>query len=318
MQGRDENAESVAVDIALACFNGAQYLPPLLDSLRAQTHDRWNLVARDDQSSDVTTSILLAFQKESENSQIVPSDTNLGAVKNFEQALLHTTADYILLADQDDVWREDKVELCLGGIRALEKAHGKQTPALYFTDLEVVDENLAVQHPSFWAYEKIQVESCHSLGRLLVRNTSPGCSMILNRALLEKALPLPDEVVMHDWWLLLVAALFGKIDYSPEATVRYRQHGQNVEGAKRRSLLEKSFRFVFKYAEIKSATRATQSQAQSLLDAYGDTLDFDARETLMAYCNSRRESGLKHRWRCYRQGISSRGLISNLGLYWVL
>ena len=52
------------------------------------------------------------------------------------------------------------------------------------------------------------------------------------KALLEAALPVPEQAVMHDWWLALHAGFLGRLRPMPERFVSYRQHGANVIGAK--------------------------------------------------------------------------------------
>ena len=42
----------------------------------------------------------------------------------------------------------------------------------------------------------------------------------------------PDKLVMHDHWIALVAVFFGKIVFLDEATLSYRQHGDNSCGAR--------------------------------------------------------------------------------------
>jgi hypothetical protein len=54
---------------------------------------------------------------------------------------------------------------------------------------------------------------------------------MINRRLLELACPVPREVLMHDWWLALLAAASGGIGFIPMPLVKYRQHGGNVLGA---------------------------------------------------------------------------------------
>ena len=56
--------------------------------------------------------------------------------------------------------------------------------------------------------------------------------MACNRALLEIALPISEDAVMHDWWLALCAGYFGRLAFIPEKLVKYRQHGANTIGAK--------------------------------------------------------------------------------------
>ena len=56
--------------------------------------------------------------------------------------------------------------------------------------------------------------------------------MACNRALLEIALPISNQAVMHDWWLALCAGYFGRLAFMPEKLVLYRQHEDNTIGAK--------------------------------------------------------------------------------------
>ena len=72
-----------------------------------------------------------------------------------------------------------------------------------------------------------------AINRLLVQNNVTGCTMMINRPLLEKALKLSNisAIAMHDWWFSLVASLFGEISFIDQATIKYRQHGDNVVGA---------------------------------------------------------------------------------------
>jgi hypothetical protein len=98
------------------------------------------------------------------------------------------------------------------------------------SDLRVVAKNLEPVADSFWAFSQIRPEKNH-LRHLVFRNTVTGCAMMCNRALLERALPIPPDAVMHDHWLALCASVFGRIGVEPRALVLYRQHGENAIGA---------------------------------------------------------------------------------------
>ena len=54
--------------------------------------------------------------------------------------------------------------------------------------------------------------------------------MLLNRALIDRATPLPDTIALHDWWLVLVASAFGSIDVVEQPLILYRQHDGNQLG----------------------------------------------------------------------------------------
>ncbi|WP_262414777.1 hypothetical protein [Paraburkholderia sp. UCT2] len=65
----------------------------------------------------------------------------------------------------------------------------------------------------------------------LLSNHVPGCAMLVNRAALERALPFPPGVAMHDWWLAMVVASFGEIRHVAAPDLKYRQHDGNAVGA---------------------------------------------------------------------------------------
>ena len=68
--------------------------------------------------------------------------------------------------------------------------------------------------------------------QIAIQNNVVGCSVAFNKALLEKALPIPENIVMHDWWIALVASMTGKVVFDPNPLILYRQHDLNTIGAK--------------------------------------------------------------------------------------
>jgi glycosyltransferase involved in cell wall biosynthesis len=227
------------IDILLATYNGAAYLEEQLASIEAQTHPNWRLIARDDGSSDLTPEMLAAFRVRYPERVTILRDGegNLGLVQNFSRLMEASTAPYATFCDQDDVWLAEKLSLCLERILELEVQHGSDKPLLVFTDLTVVDEELKVIHPSFWQYQGLRPERCNDLNRLLLQNVVTGCTALMNRSLVRKAGPLPRSAIVHDWWVALVAAGFGRSRSVSQPTVLYRQHPENRIGAKSATLL---------------------------------------------------------------------------------
>jgi glycosyltransferase involved in cell wall biosynthesis len=231
-QGRASSAEAKAgprVSIALATYNGHKYLGDLLKSLRAQTWPQLDIVVFDDASSDNTVEIIEAHQ-ERLNLKITVNARRAGVIANFDQALGACTADYIALADQDDVWRRDKVSKLMTRMLEVEAEVGRATPILIFSNMQVVSSNLRPIKP-FKIFPSVKaVEANQTVGWLLLRNYISGCSMLMNRALLDRAHPTPDGFFMHDWWIALVAATFGVVRGVDDTLLQYRQHAVNTYG----------------------------------------------------------------------------------------
>jgi len=221
--------------IVLATFNGADFLVEQLDSLVAQTESHWTLLVRDDLSTDKTIDILKGYSLKDQRIRLLqnPMEISGDASSNFSalmKAAYSQGAEYIFCCDQDDIWAKNKLHLMLVKLKQLEGKN--KAPSLVHHDLAVVDEILQPIAGSFVEMMQLHPSDEHSPQRLISRNEVTGCAMACNRSLLEIALPVSDQAVMHDWWLALCAGYFGRLDFVPEKLVKYRQHGDNTIGAK--------------------------------------------------------------------------------------
>jgi hypothetical protein len=142
------------------------------------------------------------------------------------------------------------------------------------SDLVVVDEALNVIHPSFVRHQRFDPGNC-TADMLLSINQVTGCAMMVNRALLQAALPLPAAAVMHDWWCALLAGS-GHRSFLDEPLVLYRQHGANQLGAKGRTLRNRLARLAADapgvLRRVRALGQATRAQALALrerLDSLG-------------------------------------------------
>jgi hypothetical protein len=229
-----------------------------------------------------------------------------------------------MFSDQDDIWLADKIEISIKRMVELEKKHGKTTPILVHTNLRVVNDNLETVAESFWKYQLLD-PGVTSLNRLLIQNNITGCTMIMNKALRDKSLPIPDGVMMHDWWIALVAASCGVIDHLPQATMLYRQHGGNVEGAKEWNLLRMALsvmkgRVVFfdKMRLGKSDLLRTQKQARLFLERYGRLLESDMRKMVEVYANLESMNWVLKRFYLMKYRLFQQGLLRNFILFFWL
>lgn len=226
------------VAVLLATYNGEAFVREQIESIRAQTWRDWSLLIRDDGSSDGTQGVLAAMAAQDDRIRLLPktsADQGRGVIGNFSRLMQVAAADdvaYAMFADQDDVWLPNKIELLMDEMRRAESEVGADTPLLVHSDLEVVDDRLERLSPSFLRFQGIRHENDAPLRVLLPQNFVTGCATLFNRALLDLALPVPSDVVMHDWWLALLAAAAGEIRFVGVPTVRYRQHGNNQVGAK--------------------------------------------------------------------------------------
>ncbi|MEX2285977.1 MAG: glycosyltransferase family 2 protein [Planctomycetaceae bacterium] len=208
--------------IVLATYNGEKYLHEQIDSICAQTVAEWTLLVSDDNSSDATLELLRRLAREDRRIRLMPqASRRLGPTMNFARLLSHAYevgAQYVALADQDDVWFPTKLKSQLERIHAIEAAAGREQPALVHTDAEVVDTMLnpiaGSRHHFSGSSNQAHFHS-NALGRLLLHAYVQGCTIMVNRPLLDFIVPVPPAAVSHDWWCSLCAAASGTIDSFP-------------------------------------------------------------------------------------------------------
>jgi len=267
------------ISILLAAYNGELFISEQLESLLRQTFQDFVIYIRDDRSTDSTSSIIQKYADQyPQKIFIAQNEKNIGGSKhNFIKMMMEHKDDYVMLCDQDDVWLPDKIEKSLDKIQEIEMVYGKSEPALVHSDLTVVDERLNIISNSVLK-EVLSDCSKTSLNKKIIQNTITGCTAMYNRAL-ANLISEPQYMIMHDWWILLIAAAFGKIGTIYEPTILYRQHENNDIGAKKKqALLEYVFYKLTHYRETADAINQTYLQANSFLLEYGDRLPLKQRK----------------------------------------
>ncbi len=306
------------VDILLATYNGEKWLPDLLQSILSQTEKRWSILARDDGSTDETIRILRAFQRENpDRLQLVDDDLgNLGVSGNFNRLMEISKAPYIMFCDQDDVWLPGKVNMTLQKALALENNSGRDFPILIHTDMKVVDAELNTLDDSFWHMQNLDPGIGRELNRIMMQNVVTGCTVLINRALLDIAYPIPDEAVIYDWWLALVAAAFGVNEAIPDATVLYRQHGLNVLGSIQWGPKYIAAKLLKAFSGADSRKRLINSarQADTFRNRYKTDLKQKQNDLLRAWATIFDVGWFKRRLRVIRYRFFKVGVLRTIGI----
>lgn len=91
------------VSIGVPVYNGARYLPELLESLLAQTFTDFEVIVCDNASTDRTEEIGRAYAARDERIRYVRNPTNLGATGNFRRSFDLSCGTYFRWAAADDV-----------------------------------------------------------------------------------------------------------------------------------------------------------------------------------------------------------------------
>ena len=228
--------ENKKIDILMATYNGQKYLVEQLDSIINQTYHNWNLLIRDDNSTDKTLEIIQNYHKKDKRIKILKDNKgNLGIVRNFEELLKSSESEFIMFSDQDDIWVENKLDMYL---KMIEKIKNKGF--MIHSDAILFDKNKSnILKDTFISKKAIN----RGLENVFFNYFVQGATILISKEIKNFILPFPKEVYLHDRYIHLISELFFERIFVNKALIYYRQHGDNQIGAKNtiRELLSKRY-----------------------------------------------------------------------------
>lgn len=207
------------ISVCIATFNGELYIKNQIISILHQLKIDDEVIISDDGSTDKTLTEIKSLNDERIK---IFHGPGLGPILNFENALIKSNGDVVVLSDQDDIWLDDKLITILTGLK---------TSNLVITDCFIVDSNLRILNKSFF----LSNNSKPGLLYNLFKNGYLGCCMGMNRCVLEFALPFPKQIPMHDWWLGLSGEMVGGTKFIDKICLLYRRHGANFSQTSQKS-----------------------------------------------------------------------------------
>ena len=201
------------ISVAMATYNGVEYLREQLDSLAAQSHIPDELVVTDDGSVDLTLKVLTCFASSAPFPvRIERNANNLGYARNFERAARLCSGDIVFFCDQDDIWHPQKIAIVVA------RFEESQQTLTVLNDARLVDEKRQ------WS-GNTQYGSIRKVGlgnRLFVT----GCCSAHRKSWLDVILPVPDGVA-HDLWVSRAAHELGVASIIDRPLQDFRRHGSN-------------------------------------------------------------------------------------------
>ena len=214
------------IAVLMATYNGLAWLSEQVDSILNQVGVDVKLYVSDDSSVDGTSEFLKDL---SVNPKVVllPQTDRMGSAgKNFYRLVCDfdlVDFDYIAFADQDDIWRLDKLSRHIGLIQS--------------SHAEAVSSNVLAFWPdgSQKLIDKSQPQKPYDF---LFESAGPGCTFLMTPWLVGEVKhqltndSAARDVIMHDWLTYAICCAHGKswiIDAVP--SIQYRQHQHNVIGA---------------------------------------------------------------------------------------
>lgn len=207
----------------MATYNGSRYLKEQIDSILQQLDSVDELVISDDHSTDTTMEIIESYKDN--RIKFIKNTLQKGVTHNFENALIHSKGDIILLADQDDVWLATK-------IRELSQFLVNSRYDVVTCDCALTDSKLNIFRNSYYVKESPLNKSVFGN---FIQNLWLGSCMAFRREVLVATLPFPEKMAAHDLWIALYSQLHFKCGYYPKVLQLYRRHDNTVSFAGSRS-----------------------------------------------------------------------------------
>ena len=166
-----------------------------------------------------------------------------------------------------------------------------------------------------WKYEYI-LPQYNTFNRLLIQNTITGCTMMINKELAKKSLDIPEEAIMHDWWIGLIASCFGKISYLEESTIKYRQHGNNTIGTegKKNKIIRKVLGLLNKKNEYINHMDINILQAKGFLKLFNNKLDTNKINLLESFSTIKKKTFFERKKILIKHKLFKQGIFRNIGL----
>lgn len=225
-----------SVSVAMCTYNGARYVREQLQSIARQTLAADELVICDDGSWDQTVEIVTQFAAGSAlRVRRVRNSKALGCTGNFEWAINLCSGDMIVLADQDDVWKADKLAVIV-------HTFARHPGAGYvFSDAEMVNEAGHRLGFSLWealGFDPRRFSPARQVEMLLKRNLVTGAAMAFRSSLRDLLLPIPSAW-RHDYWIGLLGSIFSFGVPIAERLFLYRRHLAQQRGCGKDTLLAK-------------------------------------------------------------------------------
>ena len=304
------------VTVLLATYNGAKYVGEQIESILQQTHQNWQLLIRDDSSSDETSAILAKYAAMFPKCILIINNNgvNLGSALNFNCLLQKAKQEkYIMFCDQDDYWVANKIESTLREMLALEKKYGTEYPLLVHTGFRYVDASLRVisSKRNFRALKLANLRLSH----LLVQNPVYGCTAMINKALAGLVDAVPAVAESHDYWIAMVASAFGRIGYLSEKTVLYRQHGNNISGNFNDSTFMNRFRRIVLQKKMLHDLTQKIVMAKAFSYTYASRLDEQQKKLIANFVDLAKQKSLRLFYYNVKSGVRKQTLAQTSLLY---
>ena len=215
------------ISVCIASYNGALYIERQLRSILCQLDQADEVIVVDDHSSDATLDVVERVGDS--RIKIYRNDSNEGVLRTFERAIRLACGEIIFLSDQDDIWYPGKV------MSFLHTFDARPEVTLVLSDAKVINDVDEVVAESFF---KSRGGFSPGLLHNIAKNKYLGCTLAFRRSLVDKFLPFPVDIPMHDMWIGCINSIYGTSCFLDMPLMAYRRHQYNASPAKRQGFAQ--------------------------------------------------------------------------------
>lgn len=267
----------IKIIVMMSTYNGEKYIDKQLDSIYKQTLlKNIELYIRDDGSKDDTLNIIEKW-KEKLNIKLYKGN-NIGPSKSFmELVKIVPIGDYYAFVDQDDIWDSEKLEC------AINELGTAKMPKLWFSNCRIISSEGIILK------DKLKNKKPYiTIISQLISGSAQGCSMVFNRALIEKVKKTEfKNIPMHDLLFMEYALIYGNVIYDENCYFSYRVHSENVVAKTGKSLFNNLIRKL-KLIFFKENHHSISNFTEELIDKVGYLMDEETIIYLKNLVNSRK------------------------------
>lgn len=264
--------EMKIIKVLVSTYNGEKFISDQIESILDQKFDQnsysLQVVIRDDGSTDHTYEIIQKIIDKYDNVSLLPFTKNLGFAKSFMELLSETDADYYFFSDQDDIWEPNKLEDFLSIMVSKEITN----PILgVFSDAWIADQFAVSTGIKLLETRKLRIKDSHvTFMQQIFETYVAGASLCINKKARDQILKFDYNTSFsreaHDYFIALVISRYGELYFLDKPTLRYRQTGNNIYGARDSKKQSIMHRVMSLYSRVKDVQRAMHTGALLIRD----------------------------------------------------
>lgn len=216
----------IRASVAMAVYNGEKYICQQIDSIINMMALNDELIISYDISTDNTLQIIKNYEKNDSRIHVV-YDSGHSVEENFNNAVANCRGKYIFLADQDDIWINEKLNVMVEFF----KNH---------TDCVVLISDAYITDGSLSNNERIfsRLNTSPSPVRNIIRGTYLGCQMAFDSRIKNYVWPVSvNPALPHDLWLGVFGSFYGDVELLNMPLIVHRIHDGNYSKSSKMNII---------------------------------------------------------------------------------